>query len=263
MSPRFRSLFALAFAAASAACSATPKVSVAPARALVACPGGSIGTPEQAAAFAGCEVVAGDLTIQGSGVRELGTLSELVHVSGALVIAENPNLETLSGLERLSAVGSLQVRDNASLESLSALESLSLASSVTIANNPDLRSLSGLEGLEKLDRLEIRSSGLRDTHGVEGLRSVGELVIAKNRSLISLGGFGNVTHAGSIRINDNPRLCAQLGMFPRLQAVHGDLSITRNWGVSEGDLDDLRARTGRSAMVARGEGEVALATAER
>lgn len=263
MSTCFPTLFALAFATASAACSATPTHSVTPARSLVACPGGSIGTPEQAAAFAGCEVVAGDLSIRGSGLRELGALSELVHVSGALVIADNAKLETLSGLERLSAVGSLEIRDNSTLESLSALESLSLASSVTIAKNPSVRSLSGLEGLEKLDRLELSSNGLYDTRGVEGLKSVGELVVAKNGALISLGGLGNVTRAGSIDIHENPRLCARLGLLPRLEVLRGELSVTRNWGISQSDLDDLRARTSHDATADHDGGEIALAAPAR
>lgn len=237
MSSRIRPFVAAsALALVSAACSTTssrPATDAAtPTRALVACPGGTVRTPEQAAAFYACESITGDLRIEGSELVELGSFEALTEVSGTLSVENNPNLRSLSGLENVSAVGALRIVGNPRLESVSALEALTLSPRVEIAANPRLVNLRGLDGVERVDTLAI--------HG--------------NQRLISVAGLGNLQQVGSLSVSENPRLCAKLGLFPKLSEV-SELSVTRNFGLSSADLDALRARVRQGSSAT----EVALA----
>jgi hypothetical protein len=248
----------LTVTALSAACSATPVRSAAPARTLVSCAGGTVDAPETAAAFAGCEVITGDLSIRGADLRDLGLLSDLREVTGKLSIDDNPKLLTLAGLESLSSVGELEVRQNERLESLSGLDSLSVAENVVISENPALENVAGLEGLGRLGRLELRDNGIATTAGLEGLEHVGSLVVRQNRALISLRGLSNVRSASTVEISQNPRLCAKLGLLPRLEAVTEKLSVTKNWGLSPSDVLELRDRVRHPEQGVQGGGVAAL-----
>jgi hypothetical protein len=155
----------------------------------------------------------------------------------------------------LRSVARLRIANNSGLYSVAALEELSFARTVQIVGNPALRALHGLEGLERLDHLELSGNGLHTTDGVEGIREVGELVIAKNQRLISLSGFQGLTHVGSLALTGNPRICAKLGLFPRLAEVAGRVSVIKNFGLSSAEVADLRARVKpsvESAVVAIG-----------
>lgn len=239
MSSRIHPLFTVtALAFVSAACSATPSRTAVPAgaagpaRSLVACPGGVVRTPEQAAGFYGCESITGDLRIEGSELVELGTFATLTEVTGTVSVVDNAKLRSLDGFEQLSAVGSLRIAGNPKLESVSSLDALTLAPNVEIAENPRLVDLRGLDGVEQ----------------------VGTLIIRGNRRLLSLTGLENLRQARSLEVSENPRLCAKLGLLPKLSEVR-ELSVTRNFGLSSGDLADLRARVRRGSATA----EVALA----
>jgi hypothetical protein len=212
MARRFHRLFAFTVTALSAACSATqprpaPPPSVAP------CPPGSLETSEQVRRFASCSAVTGDLAVLGTNLVDLRALSNLARVEGALVIADNPNLENLSGLERLTVVGRLEIR-----------------------NNRKLYELRGLDGLEEVD----------------------ELVVLRNRSLISLSGLSNVRRAGEVKIHENPRLCGRLGLLPRLEHVERGLSVTKNWGLTKGEVSALHERVRHYAALPPGDSDIAL-----
>jgi hypothetical protein len=161
------------------------------------CKGGRITTAADAAAFAGCRAVSGDLTIEGTDLSDLSALSALHTVSGALTIRHNARLRDLGGLEHVERVGSL----------------------------------------------ELTANGLFGTRGIEGLRQVETLVIASNRLLISLGGFRNLERVDTLIINHNPRIAAQLGLFPALSRVEHGLAVRSNLGLSRDDVEQLLART--------------------
>jgi hypothetical protein len=165
------------------------------------CAGGRIASAIDAAAFASCRAVTGDLTIEGTTLSDLSALSELRSVSGALTIRENAGLRSLAGLEHLERAGSVSLSAN----------------------------------------------GLYGTRGIEGLRQVGTLVIAHNRFLISLGGFRNLQRVETLRVSHNPRISAQLGLFPALVRVESGLAVHSNGGLSREEVARLldRARGGR------------------
>jgi hypothetical protein len=200
----------------------------------------------------------GDLLVRGTNFFDLRALSNVRRVEGALVIADNPKLEDLTGLERLRAAGTLEIRNNPKLVSLSSLSSLADAESVSVARNPKLRSLVGLERLERLERLELEENGLFDLRGLDGLEEVGELVVERNRSLISLGGLANLRRAGAVQIHENSRLCGRLGLLPRLEHVERELTLTKNWGLTESEVLEVQARVRRDATRPPSDDELAL-----
>ena len=131
------------------------------------------------------------------------------------------DLNAFANIQRVS--GALVIADNAELGDISALQSPTSSRSITIANNPALRSLSGLE------------------------------VITHNHSLISLGGLDHLTRAKSVLIDANQRLCAQSGFLPRLTRMAGELTLTANTGLFEGDLARVRhqAKAGQYSAMSR------------
>jgi hypothetical protein len=96
---------------ANACASSTPRP-VRSGEASLVCAGGVIRTEADADAYAGCATVQGDLAIVNSQLSDLGALESLRGVSGSLVIANNPRLISLAGLNGLTRAGSVQIRNN-------------------------------------------------------------------------------------------------------------------------------------------------------
>jgi hypothetical protein len=189
----------------------------------VVCAGGTVHDSADAAEYSACDVVKGDLRISAPELEDLSALRRLRAVSGSLEVSGNPQLDDLSGLERLSYVGQLLVQGNAGLETLRGLESLRRAGKVVIENN-----------------------GLYQATGISQLRQVGDLVIKNNPRLNSLIGFRALKHARSVEIRNNPRLCA-LGMLPALQSVEKQVTLRANRGLSRPDVQRLLGRIERGA----------------
>jgi len=81
-----------------------------------------------------------------------------------------------------------------------------------------------------------------EAHKYELWRRVETLVIANNRHLISLRGFRNLEHVDALFVSRNPRIAAQLGLFPALGRVEGAVLVHSNLGLSDHDLARLLAR---------------------
>ena len=187
----------------------------------VVCGGGTVHDAADAAEYGGCDVVRGDLRVSAPALEDLSALKRLRAVSGTLEISGNPQLEDLSGLDRLSHVGELMVRDNAGLETLR-----------------------GLEGLRHADKVVIENNGLYQATGMSRLSEVGDLVIRSNPRLNSLRGFRTLKHARSVEIRNNPRLCA-LGMLPALERVDQQVTLKANRGLSKPEVRALLGRIER------------------
>jgi len=135
------------------------------------------------------------------------------------------------------------VLERTDLTDLAALSELrSVTGALTIRGNARLRNLNGLDHLARVGSLELRSNGLYGTRGLESLREVGRLVIADNSLLISLNGFRNLVHVETLLVSHNPRIAAQLGLFPSLSRVERTLTLHANLGLSRNDVAHLLAR---------------------
>ena len=176
------------------------------------------------------------LTIDGTMVPrfELGCVCSV----GNLVIANNPELVALSGLENVGEIrGGIEVASNPKLQSLVGLPQVASigemsGSSIVVEDNDLLEDLVGLPA----DLIEIP----------------GSIGIRKNDGLRSLSGLPDVAAIeGGILISANPRLRSLAGLPPRVESV-ASLGI---FGAH--DMLDL---SGLPAQLSRIEGEFSLSS---
>jgi hypothetical protein len=250
MSIRTSSLIRLiALATVASACSASVPLTRSPVATTggIECPGATLRTAADAAAYAGCDAINGDLRIAQSDLTGLSPLTRLLRVSGTLELANNPQLQELTGLERLTQVGALEISNNPALADLDGLGSLQSARFVTISNNARLRSLHGLEGLESAASVTIQHNGICHTTGLSSLRAVGSLVISNNPKLVSLAGLNGLRRAESVEITNNRMLSGYFGLLPRLAAVEHKLMLHSNAGLAQRDVRAVFERVARAA----------------
>ena len=239
-----RSMFQLAtvvVALVANACAARGVRPVESAVGRVSCVGGVVQSAADAALYGHCDRVNGDLRVSAPELSDLSALASLRSVSGKLEIAGNSSLVDLAGLASLEQVGSLSIHDNPELDSLSGLAKLHETASVTISDNPELGSLRGLEGLTRVGTLVLEHNGLYQTVGLSNLTEVGDLVIDGNAKLNGLQGLGALSHARSVEIANNPRLCAR-GMLPALAHVDHRLRLNRNRAITAPEVRQLMGR---------------------
>lgn len=154
MLPKSARLFLFAAVLASAHAKGAPVPLTAPAHGPGSCAGGRIASAADAAAFASCRTVTGDLAIEGSDLTDLTALSELHGVSGTLTIRDNSKLRSLTGLEHLESLTSLELRGNG-LYDTRGIEGLRRVETLVIADNRLLISLRGFRNLEHVDALVV------------------------------------------------------------------------------------------------------------
>lgn len=207
-------------------------------------------------ALACLETVGGVLWVQDH--RTLAGLAGLENLTSveSLIIVDNQALLSLDGLDSLASANSVHVGDNDALTSLEALGGLTVTRNhVHIENNDALTDLVGLHNIASVGRLmitnnqsltslsalanltvvrgslEISSTNLTSLTGLEGVTSVGAmLVVFANAQLTSLTGLGNITQVGrGVRIGYNP-------LLPSLDGLEGLTSIGEEVTSSENGL---------------------------
>ena len=202
----------------------------------VQCAGGSVvaGTIDlrsggDFARLAGVHCIDGDLLIAGTTVDEL-PLADLETVTGDVVIAGNPELQSLDGLRNLREVGRrVHIQVNDSLTDVGALGSLRRCAEISIVGNDALTDLVGLEGFVNLNSaIAITSNAsLRSLAGLDNLTtSSRSIVIHNNRSLVSVAALDNLRSVGALEISGNDAL---LGFsFANLEKVDVRLIVSAN-----------------------------------
>jgi hypothetical protein len=149
-------------------------------------------------------------------LTSLSGLNKLTSVGRAMLIMWNDGLIDLEGLDSLISVGySLQIVENASLKSLEGINKLYSVSELDIGYNDSLLSLDGLQGLIKVNHY-FDISGNPMLTGIEGIRNVNVdslwlLRITANDSLTkcsvqSVCDYLNMPE-GSVEIHDNAMGC--------------------------------------------------------
>lgn len=104
-------------------------------------------------------------------VTSLTPLQNVTSVGGAIIIAENHSLTSLSGLGGLQSVGMLEISYNGTLNNLTALGSLAtITGSLNIVGNESLTTLNGLPiGLTIGGDLTIRNNPILSTCNVSAI----------------------------------------------------------------------------------------------
>jgi len=179
------------------------------------------------ATLSDCEVIDGTLTIDG--IEEpvsLLTLSKLTRVTN-LIIATNPALGSLRGLENLTRVtGDLEIGEFSGIANLPLVD---LAPTPAMGNN-SLTTLSGLNNLQSVggDLSIANNDGLMFLKGLESLKTVsGDVLLYKNYKLTSLLGLSSLNVGGNFVIRDN----ASLVLLDELEEVSigGNLGLSGNF----------------------------------
>jgi len=143
-------------AIAASACSAPQTRAMAAADATVECNGGTVQSEADAARYAGCEAVVGDLRIMQSNLTDVSAFKSLRSVSGSLVVAQNKRLISLAGLKHVERAGSVEIRNNPMLAGYPGLlpELQQVDQTLVLRAN---RGLSAREVNDVLDRVEVRT----------------------------------------------------------------------------------------------------------
>ena len=170
MLPKFARLFLFATVLASTNAHGAPGAESSRAREPGRCLGGRITNASEAASFAGCRTVTGDLAIEHSDLSDLSALAELRSVSGALVIRDNLRFRDLRGLERLERAGSLTLHANG-LYTTRGVESLRQVGMLVVTSNQAFDQLARFpqSGTCRYSSRRQQSAHLRSARTVSGV----------------------------------------------------------------------------------------------
>ncbi|HFA51115.1 MAG TPA: hypothetical protein ENJ95_19045, partial [Bacteroidetes bacterium] len=164
-------------------------------------------------AFPNCPIVSGDLVISGADIYDLTPLSILTEVTNALVIQNNPNLASLTGLENLTTADIFVLFDNPLLTNLQPLANF---------NNPNLTLL----------RVE-RNNSLTSIAELGPINSVVQLEVVNNSQLLNLIGLENLTTvSSSFLLQDNNSLI-NIDELSSLTSVGNSFLLTNNDGLED------------------------------
>jgi hypothetical protein len=145
-----------------------------------------------------------------------------------LVIEENNQLESLSGLESLKQVETLFIRKNPLLTDLSALNSLQSAQDISIVDNAALRSIQSFNELSSVQVLTIQSNpDLQSISGFANLQELGSVAVNASKDLI-LSGFDKVRSMDQLVVLSNeqaPTGRLDLKAFPNLKNLKKSLIL--------------------------------------
>lgn len=167
------------------------------------CPTGNYTANSQALVdlLAGCTTINGNLTISGSGITNLSSLSSLTTINGNLQIINTTNLTSLNGLSNLTTINGTVSLGNTNISNLDGISNLNIVSGIGLSQNNSLTNIQGLSN-------------------VSGIIS-GAITIFQNNNLTNLSGLQNITQASSINITENLTL-------QNLNGLAGITTLTNN-----------------------------------
>lgn len=159
--------------------------------------------------------------------------------TGALEIVQCTGLSSLRGLGALQSVLGIVLQDNPDLQSLAGLEQLAATGLLRSTNCP-LLDLAGLSGIA-LSQLEVEGSALTRLDGLGDASALSSLRLQRNQSLVDLEGGQMPETLIELALVDNPTLLSLSGLqgLQRAQTI----TISSGEGVSE-----LRSLDGLSGL---------------
>ncbi|MGI9318072.1 MAG: hypothetical protein ACR2QW_12140 [bacterium] len=185
--------------------------------------------------IANLTTVWGDLSITGMDMlTDLSPFSNISFVGRNLQIAHNDALQSLAGLEALSA----SINDNITISYNNTIEDISGLSGLTategylrISDNPSLLSINDLSSLSHIgNRLDIEANdSLESIDGLSGLLTVDSIRILNNPSLLNVDGLRNLQAVDTpfLRITFNDSL-QNLNGLSSLIDLRGSLTVVSN-----------------------------------
>jgi hypothetical protein len=186
-------------------------------------------------------------------LNNLTALGACKAVEGAIVLAGNPMLQIISGLQQLHTISgsnvygdSLLVTGNPALQNLNSLANLHghVTGAISIENNAALNTIIGLSNIASVgsnangDSIFLAENPvLKDVDGFKGLlgEMSGAIIIERNDALQNLDGFAGVTgirgknvYNQSLAIVANPQLASVDGMAQTGGTIAGSVQVASN-----------------------------------
>jgi hypothetical protein len=173
-------------------------------------------------------------------------LRQLVSVRNTFFLTMNGSIESLSGLEALTAAGTLFLQNNPRLRNVHALSALATVDLLSISGLPELVDLNGLGQLTSVGSdVTIESNlSLRTLAGLEGLSVVaGSIHIAYNPALTDLAGLRNLQSALGLLLVGNASV-QQLRPLSNLRQLDWMLDVSSNSRLPTCEAEWLRDHIG-------------------
>ncbi|MBN2716415.1 MAG: hypothetical protein JXX14_11210 [Deltaproteobacteria bacterium] len=147
--------------------------------------------------FQGIETVGGDVLIGGNQhLGQIEGLRSLTKIGGGLYIGSEPQGMNYDSYEIIRNIDTLE---NPELQSLNGLEGIAALDNLVVANNSKLQNLEGLSGLTNLDVLIVENNAsLNSLKGLEGLTAAGNIYIRNNPLVKDFTGLNSLAHIDSI-----------------------------------------------------------------
>jgi hypothetical protein len=158
-------------------------------------------------------------------LESLSGLESLKQVE-TLFIRKNPLLTDLSALNSLQSAQDISIVDNAALQSIQSFDELSSVQVLTIQSNPDLQSISGFANLQELGSVAVNASKDLILSGFDKVRSMDQLVVLSSAQAptvrLDLKAFQNLKNLKKSLILDMP-LTEDSRLMPALTSIDGKL----------------------------------------
>jgi len=185
------------------------------------CQGGLVNSVD---AYFKCSAITGGLFIQNTEVVSLDAFVNIAKLegNGVLQIANNKNLKDISGLGGLCGkVGKVVIANNPKLKNVNGLNCIKSSGQVIVSQNVALEGISGLNGLSGDIAFGLgitKNDKLRSLKGLEGVSSIGfdkrsgiGLQVSGNRALIDLKGIVKVEKIrGSALVSGNNAMVSMM-----------------------------------------------------
>ncbi len=184
------------------------------------------------ASLSGCDVVEGDLVLQG-GIYDVSGLAGIKKVEGSLILDQTDISNLYSAFPQLTTIGSnLVVTDNDNLGSIThsftALQEV--GGDLRIEQNDALFIISGFSVLESVegDLIFATNHLLAHIPTFTSLHAVGAIYFVFNDLLGEIGGFKSLLEIDGDLIIDNNDILKSISAFSALKNIAGDLALVDN-----------------------------------
>jgi hypothetical protein len=195
--------------------------------------------------YPGCTEIAGDVTIQGSGITNLNGLSILTSIGGNLWIYSSDALASLTGLEGLTSIGGpLGISGNNSLTSLSGLENIAAGSIADLSITSNL-SLSTCQVQSICDFLAAPNGTVSISNNAPGCNSPEEVLEA---CAVGVGESAIGSQQSAVIINPNPTNGSTEFLISNFQFQPVTLKVCDIHGRDVADLLDQKLPAGEHVV---------------
>lgn len=174
----------------------------------------------------------GSFGISNCTASTISGFNNLVNIGGLLLLENNLNLISISGMNNIASVQMYYIYNNSSLTTIPG--TLTIGTDAYITNNTALTSLSGLDNLTSINgNFQVTNNpNLSSLTGLNSLSSIGgPLQIQNNDALLNLNGLDNLATIngvnGTLHIVSNLALNS-LTALKNLRNINGGLNITDN-----------------------------------